>query len=171
MGEVIRCVSLVGMPPPRPCDRTDADLLRAMVANPRETAVGLADRAGVSRNTVGARLNRWDDVRALRGFDRRIDPAFLGYPMRAYVFTRVEQRKLDAVAVALAAIGEVLAVEGLSGDDDLLVHVAARDADDMYRVTGQILDVDGVVRTRTSLVMRELVEYRTAQLLEPQSRR
>ena len=155
------------MAPPRPCDRTDADLLRALIANPRETTVGLAEHTGVARNTVHARLNRWDDVGALRGFDRRVNTAFLGYPMRAYVFTRVEQRKLDAVAAALAGIVEVLSVEGLSGDDDLLVHVVARDADDMYRVAGQILDVDGVVRTRTSLVMRELVEYRTAQLLHP----
>ena len=54
---------------------------------------------------------------------------------------------------------------GLKRDDDLIVHVVARDADDLYRIAGQILDIDGVERTRTSLVMRELVERRVAQLL------
>lgn len=32
----------------------------------------------------------------------------------------------------------VLEVHGLSGVADLVIHVAARDADDLYRVAGQI---------------------------------
>jgi DNA-binding Lrp family transcriptional regulator len=69
------------------------------------------------------------------------------------------------VSAALHDVPEVIAVDGLSGDDDLLVQVVARDADDLYRIAGQILSIDGVERTRTSLVMRELVEYRIAQLV------
>ena len=42
----------------------------------------------------------------------------------------------------------------LSGPTDLLVRVAARDADDLYRIAGQLLVTDSVERTTTSLVMR-----------------
>ncbi len=56
-------------------------------------------------------------------------------------------------------------VHGLSGATDLLVHVVARDADDLYRIAGRILDIDGVEQTTTSLVMRKLVDYRVTQLL------
>jgi DNA-binding Lrp family transcriptional regulator len=148
-----------------PIDDIDANLLHALTLSPRATTSGLADQIGVSRNTIHARLNRWDDAGALRGFDRRIDPTFLGYPLRAYVFIQVEQRLLHAVSAALASVPEVIAVDGLSGGDDLLVQIVARDAADMYRIAGQILNIGGVERTRTSLVMRELIDLRLDQLL------
>jgi DNA-binding Lrp family transcriptional regulator len=72
-----------------------------------------------------------------------------------------------AVATALREIVEVIADDGLSGEDDLLVHVVAKDAGDMYRVAGNILGIEGVERTRTSLVMRELIDFRLIQLLSP----
>jgi DNA-binding Lrp family transcriptional regulator len=114
---------------------------------------------------VHARFKRWDENGVLHRFDRRINPRALGFGLRAYVHARVEQRALAAVSHALSGIAEVLSVDGVSGDDDLLVHVVARDADDLYRIAGQILDIEGVERTRTSLVMRELIEHRVAQLL------
>lgn len=102
----------------------------------------------------------------MRTFERRIDPAFLGYPLSAYVVTKVMQRELASVAQALGEIPEVLEVQGLSGINDLLVHVVAREAGDLYRIAGRILDTDGVKRTNTGLVMRELIDYRIAQLIE-----
>jgi hypothetical protein len=51
------------------------------------------------------------------------------------------------------------------GAADLLVRVASRDADDLYRVAGQVLATNGVERTETALVMREMVSYRVAPLL------
>jgi DNA-binding Lrp family transcriptional regulator len=146
-------------------DQIDALLLRAIAANPRAATVALADQIGASRNTVQARLQRWDRSGAILSFDRRIDPAFLGYPLRAFVLTRVKQRLLDEVSHALVGIPEVVEVLGLSGDTDLVIQVVARDAEDLYRIAGRILSVDGVRRTRTSLVMRELLDYRLAQLL------
>src|SRR5947207_9318412 len=91
--------------------------------------------------------------------DRRIDPAFLGYPLQAYVLVNLKQRLLSRVAGALREVPEVLEVHGLSGAADLLVQVVARDGDDLYRVAGRILDIKGVKRTKTSLVMRHLVDF------------
>ena len=101
----------------------------------------------------------------LDSFERQVPPATLGYPLTAYITTQVTQRRLDEVADALAAIPEVLQVDGISGPADLLVHVVAADADDLYRIAGQILAIDGVERTSTTLVMRELVAYRITPLL------
>ena len=55
--------------------------------------------------------------------------------------------------------------DGPDGPADLIIHVAAADADDLYRVAGNILAVPGVERTSTALVMRQLVGYRVSPLL------
>ena len=153
------------LPSTHRADPVDARLLLALTQEPRATTVALAERLGLSRNTVQARLARLDERGALDSFERRIDPATLGYPLTAYVTIRVTQRGLDDVGAALADIPEVLQCHGIAGQTDLLVHVVARDADDLYRIAGQILAIPWVERTDTALVMRELVGYRIEPLL------
>ena len=150
---------------PRTVDRTDARLLAALEEDPRATVLALADRLGLSRNTVQARLARLERDGVLLSFQRRIDPAALGYPVTAFITVRVRQQMLEEVSGALAGIPEVVEVLGLSGAVDLVVRVVARDADDLYRIAGRILDIDGVEKTATSLVMRELVGFRLTPLL------
>jgi DNA-binding Lrp family transcriptional regulator len=149
-----------------PIDALDGRLLRALTRDPRATVVALAEEVGLTRNTVQARLARLEERGVLTSFERRIDPAALGYPLTAYVTVQVVQRELGPVAAALAQVPEVLEVQGLSGEADLLVQVVARDADDLYRIAGLLLATEGVERTTTSLVMRRLVDHRLTPLLE-----
>jgi DNA-binding Lrp family transcriptional regulator len=102
----------------------------------------------------------------LRSFEHRIDPAALGYPLTAFILITVRQQKLDQVGDALARVPEVLEVFGLSGPVDLLARVVATDADDLYRIAGQILATSGVERTETALTMRQMVDYRVGPLLD-----
>ena len=146
-------------------DPTDARLLLALVGQPRATAIALTGQTGLSRNTVQARLASLEDRGVLDSFERQVPPALLGYPLTAYITVQVTQRRLDEVAADLADIPEVLQADGISGQTDLLVHVVAADADDLYRIAGQILAIPGVERTNTALVMRELVNYRITPLL------
>ncbi|MFF2113839.1 Lrp/AsnC family transcriptional regulator [Rhodococcus koreensis] len=153
------------MPTTTTVDSIDAKILAALTEEPRATVIALADKTGVSRNTVQARLGKLEKQGVLQSFERRIDPGALGYPLTAFILTSVTQRKLTRIADALDDVPEVVEVHGLSGATDLLVHVVARDADDLYRIAGRILDIDGVEQTTTSLVMRKLVDYRVTQLL------
>ncbi|MQY30017.1 hypothetical protein NRB56_56110 [Nocardia sp. RB56] len=146
-------------------DATDARLLLELVANPRATGVELAARLGLSRNTVQARLARWESAGVLASFERRVDPRALGYPLAAFVSVVVDQHTLDAVVAELSRIPEVTEVCGLTGQTDLTVRVVARDADDLYRVAGRILEIRGVERTNMALVMQQFVGPRTAPLL------
>lgn len=151
------------MPKPAHADATDARILLALARQPRLTTVALAEELGLSRNTVQARLAALEEV--LESFERRVDPATIGYPLTAFVTAQLVQRRLDEVGDALAEIPEVLQVQGLSGETDLLISVVAVDAEDLYRIAGRILAIPGVERTSTSLVMREMVNYRISPLL------
>ncbi|MGB8405623.1 MAG: Lrp/AsnC family transcriptional regulator [Mycobacterium sp.] len=147
-------------------DAIDAKILTALSEDPRATVVALAERTGLSRNTVHARLGRLENDGALLSFERRIEPSSLGYPLTAFILASVVQRKLDSIAQTLRHIPEVLAVHGLSGVADLLIHVVARDGDDLYRIAGRILEIDGVEKTTSALRMHEMVSYRLAPLLD-----
>jgi DNA-binding Lrp family transcriptional regulator len=147
-------------------DATDARLLLALVEDPRASVMALSQRLGLARNTVQARLSRLEGNGVLAPLDRRVRPEALGYRLGAYVSVQVVQRSLAEVSGALAGIPEVLEVTGLSGAADLLVHVVARDADDLWRVSEQVLAIPGVQRIDTALALRRFVGHRLGPLLE-----
>jgi DNA-binding Lrp family transcriptional regulator len=147
-------------------DATDARLLIALGEDPRASVMALSQRLGLARNTVQARLTRLETNGVLAPLDRRIRPEALGYRLSAYVTVQVVQRGLAEVSDALAHIPEVLEVIGLSGVADLLVNVVARDADDLWRVSEQLLAIPGVQRIDTALAMRRFVDHRLGPLLE-----
>ncbi len=151
-------------------DRTDARMLLALCDVPRATGVQLATKLGLARNTVQARLSRWERDRVLAPIDRCVSPRDLGYPLKAFITAMVDQHRLDDVLAALETIAQVTQVTGLSGAADLLIAVVATDADDLYRLAGLVLAVPGVERTTMSVAMHEVVAYRTRPLLEQLAR-
>ena len=146
-------------------DGTDARILLALREDSRLSGVELAQRLGLSRNTVQARLARLESGDALASTDRRVQQRSLGYPLTAFVTVRADQHRLASIEHDLAAIPEVIEVHGIAGAEDVLVRMAARDADDLYRIAGVILSVPGVERTEVALSVREMVPYRLAPLL------
>ncbi|SFK40436.1 Lrp/AsnC family transcriptional regulator [Geodermatophilus ruber] len=147
-------------------DATDARLVQALSEDPRASVLALSQKLGLARNTVQARLARLESSGALAPYEHRVRPEALGYRLSAYVTVLVVQRSLSDVGEALSHIPEVLEVTALSGVADLLVRVVARDADDLWRITEQVLAIPGVQRTDTALALRRLVEHRVAPLLE-----
>jgi DNA-binding Lrp family transcriptional regulator len=147
-------------------DAVDRSLLAALARDPRATVVALADRLGLSRNTVQARMSRLEASGAFLSFERSIDPAPLGYPLEAFISVHVRQKRLAEVVDEIAVIPEVIQAHGLSGSVDLLVRAVCRDAHDLFRIDGEILAIEGVERTETALAMGELIPYRLRPLLD-----
>ena len=152
-------------------DRTDARLLLALCDAPRATGVQLATELNLARNTVQARLARWEQEKVLAPVDRCVSPRDLGYPLQAFITTVVDQHRLEDVMFLDLPTRVAKKVTGLSGAADLLIGVVATDADDLYRVAGLVLAVPGVERTTMSVAMHEVVAYRTRPLLEQLARR
>lgn len=147
-------------------DRVDLELLTALADDPRATVVALAERLGLSRNTVQARMSRLERAGVFLSYERAISPAALGFPIEAFVSVIVRQADLPRIGHDLATIPEIVQVHGLSGPVDLLVRVACRDTQHLFETDARILAIDGVERTETSLVMGEVIGYRVAPLME-----
>ncbi len=147
-------------------DRVDLELLAALADDPRATVVALADRLGLSRNTVQARMARLDRAGVFMSYQRAISPTALGFPLAAVLSVTVRQADLPRIAEALERVPEIVQAYGLSGQIDLLVQVACRDTLHLFDTDARILAIDGVERTETSLVMGEVIPYRVRPLME-----
>lgn len=147
-------------------DRVDLELLTALADDHRATVVALADRLGLSRNTVQARMARLERSGVFQSFERAMAPAALGLSIEAMISVIVRQADLPRITAEIAEIPEVIQAHGLSGQVDLLVRVAARDTQHLFDVDARILSIDGVERTETSLVMGEVIGYRVRPILE-----
>ena len=147
-------------------DRFDLDLLAALSADPRATVVALAERLGLSRNTVQARMTRLERAGVFLSYERAISSSALGFPIEAFISAIVRQADLPRITAELAHVPEIVQVHGLSGQVDLLVRVACRDTQHLFDTDARILAIDGIERTETSLVMGEVIGYRVAPLME-----
>ena len=127
------------------------------------TQIALAEKLGLSRNTVQARMSRLEKSGVFLAFERTLSAEALGFPIEAFLQVTVRQAELPAIREALAQVPEVLQAHGLSGQVDLLVRVACRDTQHLFDTDARILSIEGVERTETSLVMGEVIGYRVGQ--------
>ncbi|WP_307210855.1 MULTISPECIES: Lrp/AsnC family transcriptional regulator [Microbacterium] len=147
-------------------DAVDLDLLRALSADPRATVVALAEKLGLSRNTVQARMSRLERGGVFLSYERTLSAEALGFPIEAFLQVTVRQAELPIIREELAQVPEVLQAHGLSGQVDLLVRVACRDTQHLFDTDARILAIEGVERTETSLVMGEVIGYRVGPLMQ-----
>ncbi len=146
-------------------DHVDLDLLAALADDPRATVVGLAERLGLSRNTVQARMARLERSGVFLSFERALSSVALGFPLEAFVNVQLRQGDLPRITQELAQLPEVVQAHGLSGQTDLIVRVACRDAHHLFDIDARVLAIDGVERTETQLIMGEVIPYRLGPLM------
>jgi DNA-binding Lrp family transcriptional regulator len=146
-------------------DGTDRRILVALDRDPRATVAQLAMELGLARGTVHSRLEKLAADGTLRPHSTRLDPARVGLPMRALVTAGVEQSEFEGMVEDMSRIPEVVECLGISGDSDLMIQIAARDADHVYDITQRIMRCRGIRRTSTSIVLRELLGFRMEHLL------
>lgn len=147
-------------------DSLDAKILLALDEQPDATALALAARLGIARNTLAARLQRMQQAGVLREFTRRVDPARVGYALVAFVSIALSQDSSAGAIETLRGIPEVIEMHSTTGEADLLVKVVARDTADLHRLTGRLLAAPGVVRTSTAISLCEEMPLRIRALIE-----
>lgn len=147
-------------------DSTTRRIVLALDADPRATVGGLAESLRLARGTVQSRIAQLFDGTTLRPQSVTVPPEALGYSIRAIVTAEVDQDRFDEAMVALQEIPTIIECVATSGQNDLLCQVVARDTDDLYAVGQRILRCPGIRRTATSIVLKELIAYRTTPLLD-----
>ena len=146
-------------------DALDARLIAALRDNPRVGLLEIARRLGVARGTVQARLAKLEARGVITGHGPEVDAAALGYPISAFVFVELSQGRLREATTALDAIPEVLEADAISGPQDLVCRIAARDTEHVQEIVNQLLAAPAIRRCTSYIVLSRQVPPRTGPLV------
>ena len=147
-------------------DEVDLALLRLLVEEPRAGGREYARILGLARGTVASRIARLERSGAVTDYAAHVSPAALGYGVEAFLQLHLAQGKLDDVSSRLADIPQVLEAHSTTGDGDLLCRIVSRSNSELEQIVQTILDIPGVVRTRTDVSLSQRVPYRVLPLLQ-----
>lgn len=141
-------------------DATDRVLLKALQDNARLTTSELAQQTQMSQSPCWRRVKRLEDAGLIAGYHARLDRRALGYGVMAFVTISIEgqdeEHSLDFER-AVREIPEVVMCHGVSGPEDFVMLVVARDLDDYSALMQQKLRrLPGVKMMRTSFSLQEV---------------
>lgn len=141
-------------------DEVDRHLLRLLAQDARRTNASLAAELGIAQSTCLARLNALRAAHVIRGFTVDVEPGALGNALQALVFVRIRPGARHLMAEFGQSMREVPGVTQLfflGGDEDFVLHVSVRDAQDVRTFVVEHLSAHpAVANTRTSLVFEHL---------------
>lgn len=139
-------------------DKINRKILRELVRDARISQVTLAKRIGLSPTACARRVQQLEKAGIIRGYSAEIDAAALGYRMQIVVNITLDRQNQNALLAFEKAIGncpDVVSCYLMSGSDDYLVEVQARDMEDYERIHNQHLSrLPGVIRLHSSFAMR-----------------
>lgn len=148
-------------------DRSNAQILALLQSDARTSNRAVAERIGMSASSTLERTRELERSGVITGYHAEVDLRSMGRPIQALIFVRVSPKSrvlLDAVIEQIWELPETTAISLLSGDIDLIVHVAVSDTDHLRdMVIDRIGSIEGVLDERTSL----LFEHRRKPVIEP----
>jgi DNA-binding Lrp family transcriptional regulator len=147
-------------------DDLDARLLAELRANPRLGLLEISRRLGVARGTVQARLAKLERRGIVTGFGPDVDPAELGHRLQAFVLLELTQGRLAEAVEALERTPEVLEVDAISGPQDLICRVAARDTEHLQEIVNSLLATDAIRRSTSYVVLSRPIRPRIQPLVD-----
>ena len=141
-------------------DDVDRRILALLSADARMPNSALAEAVGIAPSTCHGRVRRLQDVGVIRGFHADIDPAAIGLSLQAMISVSLQagaRGKIRNFVQQIRKRPQVIDVYFLAGADDFILHVAARDTDDLRSFVVDNLNADAdVAGTQTSLIFEHL---------------
>jgi Lrp/AsnC family transcriptional regulator, leucine-responsive regulatory protein len=141
-------------------DTLDMAILAALSDNGRLSQVELSERIPLSPTAIARRIKSLEEKGVIEGYQARVSRSALGLDMTVLVQISLKSQSEDLLAQfekAVAAAPSVVSCHLMSGEDDYVLTVLARDLADYERIHRQELSrLPGVTRLRSSFALREV---------------
>jgi DNA-binding Lrp family transcriptional regulator len=147
-------------------DELDARLIGTLRESPRVGLLEVARRLEVARGTVQARLAKLERGQVITGYGPEVDPAALGYAITAFVLIELAQGRLAEAVAVMKAMPEVLEADAISGPQDVICRIVARDTEHLQVLVNELLRTPAIRRCTSYIVLSRQVPPRTGPLVD-----
>lgn len=135
-------------------DEIDAKILEILQRSGRTRRNDLAEAVGLSLPSVSDRLRKLEEHGIVTGYFAAVDPKKLGKDITAFIFVTVDSSKHYAAFLEHAhGIDEILECHAITGEGSHLLKVRTTNTASLERLLARIQAWNGVVATRTNLVL------------------
>lgn len=134
-------------------DSLDRELIALLQANARESVANLGRKLGVARTTVLARLTRLEADSVIVGYTVRLGSEAADQGVQAYVGISMNPKMQRDVIRRLTRLPELRQLASVSGEFDYLALLRAPTTVRLDALLDEIGEIDGVLRTTTSVVL------------------
>mgnify|MGYP000899922922 CR=1 FL=1 len=142
-------------------DSFDRKILRELTNEARVSQTDLSERVGLSPTTCARRLARLEENRIIRGYSVDLNAEALGFVITVFVHITLERQSEESLAAfekAIVRCPEVISCHLLSGTNDYLVQVQARDPSEGALGRVMALTAHPAFDARTPNRLRALVQ-------------
>ncbi|MBS0565076.1 MAG: Lrp/AsnC family transcriptional regulator [Proteobacteria bacterium] len=134
-------------------DDTDQALISELRRDGRASWSELADRLGLARATVRARLERLVARGEITGFTVLTRSDVAEMPVRGLMMIAIEGRGQERITARLTGLPEVVAVHSTNGRWDLIAEIGTRTLEDLDALILRVRNYEGVLASETSLLL------------------
>ncbi|MEO1147594.1 MAG: Lrp/AsnC family transcriptional regulator [Cyanobacteria bacterium J06638_22] len=154
-------------------DTLDCKIIMQLMSNGRSTWSEVATLLQISAPAVAERARRLQERGVIRSYTAQVDPQAVGLTLLAYVAVTLERPEHRAGFLAwVQQTDAVQECHHIAGDGDYLLKVRCRDTANLEElVSNQLKGLDGVVRSRTTIVLSTVKETSHLPLPEDASER
>ncbi len=135
-------------------DELDIAILRELQKECRATLHDLASKVDAPASTIHYRLKRLERAEIIEGYYAKVNPEKLDMEYISMTRLRVDSTLVhnDTIAEKLGKIPGVWSVYLILGDFDFLIMTRAKDRDGFMSIIEQVLKIEGVRQTSTSVI-------------------
>lgn len=134
-------------------DDVDQRLIAELRRDGRAALSDLAERLGLARGTVRARMERLVARGEIAGFTVLTRGDVTAAPVRGLMMIGIEGRGGEKVMARLQGIPAVMAVHSTNGKWDLIAELATQTLLELDEVIHRIRSIEGVITSETNLLL------------------
>jgi Lrp/AsnC family leucine-responsive transcriptional regulator len=156
-------------------DRLDTMILAELSANARVSQVDLAERVGLSSTAIARRQKTLEDEGFIKGYQAMLDLDLMGLSTTVLVRIALESQSDEALRSFEAGVVKCPSVVRcflMSGSDDYIAVVLARDIQDFERIhRTELSRLPRVSRIQSSFALRDVVNRSVPPIMFEQGKK
>jgi len=139
-------------------DEIDHQILDLLIENARTPFTDIAKKLLVSAGTIHVRVKKMEEEGVIKGSTLTVDYDKMNYSFIAYIGLFIEKSSYTkSVLIELKKIPEVTVAHLTTGKFAIFCKIRAVDTRHAKDVIFKIDDIDGVLRTETSISLEEII--------------